>query len=131
MLSKAIIQDFKTDSALVALVGTAAQMFAEFGKGNQCLVVKQTTKGRIIIEIAPLKTSAIQVLVKGYAIDSGEAIAKKALSLLEAYEGQTLTTTTEQYKILSVSIISEPTLISWDDKPFTLNVQINYLETQI
>ena len=120
----------KQDTTLVALVGSASLMFAEHGQGDKTLVVKENNKTRID-EIAPIKTSRIQIIVSGWDIEKGEAISKRAMAVLEGLVAQTLVIAgISQYLIKAVMVDSEPILIEWQDANFfSANTRVSYAET--
>lgn len=130
MVTKSIIQKMKQDTTLVALVGSASLMFAEHGQGDKTLVVKENNKTRID-EIAPIKTSRIQIIVSGWDIEKGEAISKRAMAVLEGLVAQTLVIAgISQYLIKAVMVDSEPILIEWQDANFfSANTRVSYAET--
>ena len=130
MVTKSIIQKMKQDTTLVSLVGSASLMFAEHGQGDKTLVVKENGKTRID-EIAPIKTSRIQIIVSGWDIETGEAISKRALAVLEGLMGQTLVVAgVSQYLVKTIVVDSEPTLIEWKDANyFSANTRVSYAET--
>jgi hypothetical protein len=133
MVTKAIVQTLRNDAALVALMGSSSRLFAEFGLGDQTVVIKQSSKWRMAEEIRPIKTSRLQVIVSGWEIDAGASIANRVLDALEGLAGQTITVTgIATYSFKTIAVYSEPTLaMLGNSKFFSCNVSINYVETPL
>lgn len=113
MISKAIIKKLKLNAGLTSLAGGAAKLFAEVGQKEPSVIVKQNGKTKITEEIPNLKLASVQVLVSGYSIDAGEAIADAAISAMLLLEGVTITDGTRSFAVKAVSHRDGPTLVSW------------------
>ena len=130
MVTKAIVQMARDDAMLVSLVGNAEHIFAEIGRGDQTVVFRDNGKSHDE-SVKPLKTSRIQILVDGWNIETGEAIANRALAVLEGLEGSTITVLgVADYEVKTVVATSGPTLVQWkNSKMFSANAIINYIES--
>jgi hypothetical protein len=132
VISRAIIKELKADSDLTTQAGGAARLFAEIGQGEPAVIVKQNDKSTITHEIKTLKLARIQLLVSGYSIDEGEAIADSAIDLILALEGETIPDETRTFTLKSVSHLNGPVLITWKEaNTLTANFTITFIEETI
>jgi hypothetical protein len=129
MVTKAIVQMAKQDATLGALAG-ADRIFAEIGRGDQTVVFKDNGKAHDE-SVKPLKASRIQILVNGWEVETGEAIANRALAVLEGLEGSKITVSNvADYEVKTVVVTDGPILVQWkNSKLFSANAVVNYIES--
>ncbi len=65
----------------------AQNLFIEYGKGDKCVVVKQTSASPLLTSTTALREVHFQVLLNGYGVVDGEELAEKIIDELEQLIG--------------------------------------------
>lgn len=126
MISKAIIRTLRANTDFASLCGGSERLFAEIGQGEPTVIIKQNGNAPII-EGSGLRVARIQLLVSGYGIDEGEAIAEAGVSALGLLEGVQITDGARQFTIRTVTHLSGPALVEWKNvNALTANFTINF-----
>lgn len=127
MISKAFIRHFKADTNFTSVCGGAARLFAEIGQGDPTVIVKQNGVSPIIHGTSSLRLARIQLLVSGYGIEEGEAIAEAGIIALGLFEGVRITDGDRTFNIKTVNHLNGPVLISWNNaNTLTANFTIQF-----
>lgn len=131
MISRAIIKRLKVDATFTSLCGGSAKLFAEVGQGEPSVIVKLNGNSPII-EDSGLRVATIQLLVSGYGVEAGEAIAEAAIAQFGLLDGVQITDETYTFTIKSVSHVNGPTLITWQSaNSFSANFIFGFHQLEV
>jgi hypothetical protein len=130
MISKSICQTLKANSELATLAGGAARFFAENGVGDMTVTVLTITPSLETSEIPDVVRATMQIIIQGYAIDSGEVLGVKIINAINALAGTQLAVDNWVYGVKSVSFAGMPAYVP-QGNAFTINFVIVYSQDLI
>lgn len=101
-------------------------LFSEQASVAQCVLVKTTRVEDIDQAIPDIQRAVVQVLVKGYAIEEGFALADNAVKALESLSGA-FSDGAAQYGIKSVIVRNRPVFVAYGgEKAYSANLEFFY-----
>lgn len=97
-------------------------LFAEQASVGKCALVRTSYETDVNVNIPDLRQANVQVLVFGYAIEEGHALATDIVGVLEAMLGS-YTRDSSTYTVHSVVVRNRPVFINYaNEKAFSANL---------
>lgn len=101
-------------------------LFSEQSSVAQCVLVKTTRIEDIAPGIPDVRRAVVQLLVKGYSVEEGYALADSAVKALEAMPTES-SDGDVQYTIKSVVVRNRPVFVAYgNEKAHSANLELFY-----